>query len=63
MNRMSEALVLCNMDITSNSIDLIDNTFEIAMFTGFFKSKRSWNRRNNIVNGNIRNIQKIYEGT
>jgi hypothetical protein len=37
MNRMSEALVLCKMDITNNSIDLIVNTIEIVMFTVLFK--------------------------
>lgn len=64
MNRMSEALVLCTMDITNNSIDLIVNTSEIAMFTAFFKSIRRWNRRNTYNKWEYKkHIQKIYEGT
>jgi hypothetical protein len=63
MNRKSEALVLCKMDITNSSIDLIDNTFEIAMFTTFVKSKRRWNRRNTYNKLECKKyIQKIYEG-
>jgi len=46
MNRMSEALVLCKMDITNNSTDLRENTIVIVIFTAFSKSKRKWNRRN-----------------
>jgi ABC-type uncharacterized transport system permease subunit len=46
MNRMSEASVLCKIDITYNCTDFEVNTFEIAMSTVFLKSKQRWNRRN-----------------
>jgi hypothetical protein len=61
---MSEALVLYKTDITNNSIDLIDNTIENAMFTALFKSKRRLNRRNTYNKWEYKKyIQKIYEGT
>jgi len=63
MNRVSEALVLCKMDITNNSIGLIVTTFGIARFTAFLKSKRKWNRRNTYNKWEYKkHIQKIYEG-
>jgi hypothetical protein len=62
VNIVSEALVLCKMDITNNRIVLIDNTFEIAMFTAFLKSKRMWNRSNTYNKWEYKkHIQKIYE--
>jgi hypothetical protein len=53
---MSKALVLCKMDITNDSIDLIDNTFEIAMFTAFSNRSEDGIGVIHKINVNIRNV-------